>query len=245
MKHLALALCLSLLYLGYELARAASIALFAGGSAGWSGVFAACGGFVLTFATLELYGRSVELLGPTFTLVLSSTMCSAVFVLCAAGLLALQEDSVTWWSLVASLYAFREAYVTLIGTQIWALLSTDLRDKGANKSKRWICVIQVSLIVPSIAITFYKSFPQGLVTGRSETDDTQVRTIAGSVERTHDEAYVKVVRLTQQICNSYGTMQHVERIAWTYARGDVIASRVYQISIHAGIVLLSRTDWSS
>lgn len=143
MKHLALTLCLSLLYVGYELARAASIALFARGSAGWSGVFAACGSFVLTFATLELYGRSIEILGEVLTLVVSSSACAAVFIICAAGLSVLREDSVTWWAVVASLYAFREAYVNLIATQIWALLSSDLRAKSTSKLRYWFCVIQV------------------------------------------------------------------------------------------------------
>lgn len=146
MEHLALALCLSLLYVGYELARAATIALFSGGSAGWSGVFAACGGFLLTFATLELYGRSVELLGPSLTLMLTSSACSAVLVLSAAGLSILPEGGVTWWSLVASLYAFRETYVTLIGTQIWALLSGTLKGMGKKSSRRWICIIQVRVL---------------------------------------------------------------------------------------------------
>lgn len=140
--YLALGLCLCLLYIGYELARACSLALFASRAAGLSGAYTACAGFLLSVATLALYGRGVELLGAKWTLLLSAGGCSAMFLAFAVGLSAYESDA-TSWTLVAGLFAFREAYVTLIGTQIWALLSAELKERGPEMSRSWFCLIQV------------------------------------------------------------------------------------------------------
>lgn len=142
-RSLALGSCLCVLYVGYELARACSLALYASRQAGWSGVFIACGGFALSLASLALYGRGVELVGGVWTLVISAGLCSVVFVACAVGLWALPDDGVAWWIVVGVLFAVREAYVTLVGTQVWALLSAELKEKGAQISRRWFCIFQV------------------------------------------------------------------------------------------------------
>lgn len=150
MKHpgvrsLALGLCLCVLYAGYELARACSLALFAAHAAGLSGACTACGGFLLSIATLALYGRGVEVMGASWTLLISAGGCSAIFLAFAIALSAHGSESAISWTVVAGLFAFREAYVTLLGTQIWALLSSELKERGPEASRSWFCLIQVPL----------------------------------------------------------------------------------------------------
>lgn len=143
-QSLALGLCLCLLYTGYELARASSLALFARSAAadGLSGAYTACGGFALSVLVFSLYGRGVEVLGERWTLFLSAGGSSVVFLAFATGLSAYGTDAIPS-SLVAGLFACRESYVTLIGTQVWALLSSELKKKGPATSRSWFCLIQV------------------------------------------------------------------------------------------------------
>lgn len=149
MKHpgsrsLSLGFCLCLLYIGYELARASSLSLFSSRAAGISGAYTACGGFFLSVATLALYGRGIEVLGSKWTLLLSAGLCSVIFLSFAAGLSADDDSAGTAsWPLVVGLFAFREAYVTLVGTQIWALLSAELKERGHEATRNWFCLIQV------------------------------------------------------------------------------------------------------
>lgn len=147
MKHpgfraLALGWCLCLLYVGYELARACSLALFASRAAGVNGAYTALSGFLLSIATLAMYGRGVELLGAKDTLLLSAGGCCALFLV-FAGLLSAYESDAIPWSFVASLFALRECYVSLVGTQVWALLGAELKKKGTEISRSWFCIIQV------------------------------------------------------------------------------------------------------
>ena len=147
MKHpgfraLALGSCLCLLYVGYELARACSLALFASRASGVNGAYTASGGFLLSIVTLAMYGRGVELLGAKCTLLLSTAGCCAFFLVFAGMLSAYESDAIPW-SFVASLFVLRECYGSLIGTQIWALLSAELKERGAETSRSWFCVIQV------------------------------------------------------------------------------------------------------
>lgn len=145
-RSLALGMCLCLLYVGYELARACSLAMFArsGAADGLNWAWTTCGSFLLSVATLAVYGRCVEMFGEGWTLLLSAGGCSAVFLAFAVGLSACDEDSVV---LVAGLFAFRESYVTLVGTQVWALLSAELKQKGPQTSRRWFCLFQVRLML--------------------------------------------------------------------------------------------------
>lgn len=160
MKHpgarsLALGTCLCLLYIGYELARACSLAMFArsGAADGLNWACTTCGSFLLSVVTLAVYGRCVEVFGEGWTLLLSAGGCSVVFLAFAAGLSACDGDSVV---LVAGLFAFRESYVTLVGTQVWALLSAELKHKGPETSRRWFCLFQVRLSCSYHARTYTK-----------------------------------------------------------------------------------------
>lgn len=148
MKHprsLALGLCLCVLYIGYELARACSLALFTARAAGLTGAYTSCGGFLLSIATLALYGRGVEVMGASWTLLISAGGCSVMFLTFAVALSGRGGEDAISWTLVAGLFVFREAYVTLLGTQIWALLSSELKERGPETSRRWFCLIQVPL----------------------------------------------------------------------------------------------------
>lgn len=153
MKHpgarsLALGMCLCVLYIGYELARACSLAMFArssggGATTGLNWACATCGSFLLSVATLAMYGRCVEVFGEGWTLLLSAGGCSVVFLAFAVGLSALGGGGCAL--LVAGLFAFRESYVTLVGTQVWALLGRELKQRGPQTSRRWFCLFQVRL----------------------------------------------------------------------------------------------------
>ena len=164
MKHpgarsLALGMCLCLLYVGYELARACSLAMFArsGAADGLNWAYTTCGSFLLSVATLAVYGRCVEVFGEGWTLLLSAGGCSVVFLAFAAGLSACEGDSVV---LVAGLFAFRESYVTLIGTQVWALLSAELKHKGPKTSRCWFCLFQVRPLSFTLAARYVLVFMQ-------------------------------------------------------------------------------------
>lgn len=144
-RALVLGLCLCSLYIGYEFARASSLVLFASRAAGVNGAYTASGGFFLSIATLALYGRGVELMGAKRTLLVSAAGCCAVFLGLAAALSAYEPDAIPW-AFVACLFAFRETYVSLIGTQVWALVSAELKERGAETSRTWFCIIQVCVV---------------------------------------------------------------------------------------------------
>ncbi|CAN0298867.1 unnamed protein product, partial [Hapterophycus canaliculatus] len=145
MKHpgihaLALGGCLCLLYSGYELARASSLALFnRSGAAGVGGAVSATLSFVLSIATLQLYGVGAEAVGAKWTLLLSAGGCCGIFL--AFAVACFEMDTISP-SVVAGLFAFRETYVALIGTQVWGLLSSTLKRRGPQESRRWFCIIQ-------------------------------------------------------------------------------------------------------
>lgn len=155
-RSLALGLCLCLLYVGYELARACTISLFTARAAGLNGVAVAIAGFLFSIASLALYGRGVEVVGASWTLFVSASVCCFVFVLGTVGLFIFGEETVhdgadgadrrVLGALVLGMFAFREAYVTVVGTQIWALLSADLKGKGKDVSRCWFCIIQVRFV---------------------------------------------------------------------------------------------------
>lgn len=137
---LALGWCLCLLYSGYELARASSLALFNKDDAGLSGALTSAVSFVLSVAMLGVYGVGAEVLGGKWTLVLSAGGCCLVFL---AFAFACFGDAVFSRTVVCGLYAFREMYVALIATQVWGMLSSALKQRGERESRRWFCIIQV------------------------------------------------------------------------------------------------------
>ncbi|CAM9998195.1 unnamed protein product, partial [Ectocarpus sp. 6 AP-2014] len=136
---LALGWCLCLLYSGYELARASSLALFNKSDAGLSGALTSAVSFVLSVAMLGVYGVGAEALGGKWTLVVSAGGCCVVFL---AFAFACFGDAVFGRTVVCGLYAFREMYVALIATQVWGLLSAALKQRGERESRRWFCIIQ-------------------------------------------------------------------------------------------------------
>eukprot|EP00752_Nemacystus_decipiens_P016503 g14752.t1 len=133
---LALGLCLCVLYGGYETARASSLSLF--NSTDASGASTAGLSFVLSLASLQLYGRGTELLGSRWTLMLSAGGCCAIFL--GFALVSFEVDVPL--QVVAMLFAVRETYVALIGTQVWGMLSSSLKERGSRESRRWFCIIQ-------------------------------------------------------------------------------------------------------
>lgn len=143
---LALGLCLCLLYSGYELARASSLALLSSVDGGAQGVIGACSAtlsLILSVASLGLYGRGEEVLGAKWTLLLSSGGCCATFL----GFAFISSEVHASLAVVSGLFAFRETYVALIGTQVWNLLSSALKERGSTESRRWFCIIQVCVRV--------------------------------------------------------------------------------------------------
>ncbi len=135
----ALALCLCLLYSGYETARASSISLLSSSVVGLNGAYVAALTFVLSLLSLQLYGRGTEVIGARRTLLLSAGGCCAVFV----GLALASVESQVSLQVVAILSAVRETYVASIATQIWSMLSSSLKERGPTESRRWFCIIQV------------------------------------------------------------------------------------------------------
>lgn len=113
-SSLALGLCLCLLYSGYETARASSLTLF--NSTDASGSSTAMLSFLLSLASLQLYGRGTEALGGRWTLLLSAGGCCAVFLGLAMALVSFEADVPL--EVVSVLFAVRETYVALIGTQV-------------------------------------------------------------------------------------------------------------------------------
>ena len=138
---LALGLCLCLLYGGYETARASSLSLF--NSTDASGASIAGLSFVLSLANLQFYGRAAASLGSRWTLVLSAGGCCAVFL----GFALVSFDVDVPLQVVSMLFAVRETYVALIGTQVWGMLSSSLKERGSRESRRWFCIIQVCVCV--------------------------------------------------------------------------------------------------
>lgn len=138
---MALGLCLCFLYGGYETARASSLSLF--NSTDASGASTAGLSFVLSLASLQLYGRGTEVLGSRWTLVLSAGGCCAIFL--GFALVSFEVDVPL--EVVSMLFAVRETYVALIGTQVWGMLSSSLKERGPRESRRWFCIIQVCMHV--------------------------------------------------------------------------------------------------
>lgn len=134
---LALGVCLCFLYSGYETARASSLSLF--NSTDASGASTAGLSFVLSLASLQLYGRGTEALGSRWTLVLSAGGCCAAFL----GFALVSFEVGVPLGVVSMLFAVRETYVALIGTQVWGMLSSSLKERGSRESRRWFCIIQV------------------------------------------------------------------------------------------------------
>eukprot|EP00903_Cladosiphon_okamuranus_P007866 g7604.t1 len=133
---LAMGLCLCLLYSGYETARASSLSLF--NSTDASGASTAGLSFVLSLASLQLYGRGTEALGSRWTLFFSAGGCCAVFL----GFALLSFEVNVPLGVVSMLFAVRETYVALIGTQVWGMLSSSLKERGSQESRRWFRIIQ-------------------------------------------------------------------------------------------------------
>lgn len=136
-QSLALGLCLCFLYAGYETARASSLSLFNSSDA--SGATTAGLSFMLSLASLGWYGRGTEALGGKWTLVLSAGGCSAIFL--AFALVSFEADVPL--EVVSMLFAVRETYVALVGTQVWGMLSSSLKERGSRETRRWFCIIQV------------------------------------------------------------------------------------------------------
>ncbi|CAM9920368.1 unnamed protein product, partial [Choristocarpus tenellus] len=152
---LAVALCTH--YAGYELARAASITLFASRNYGFGAYpsalpFTTVAVLPVSIVVLALYVRCIKKLGPRSTLLLSSFLCALFFLAISIGLSVSGEATMMTRVLVAALYIFREMYVSLLSTQVWGFLNRALYCKGLVKARMWLCTVQgYSCVISALA----------------------------------------------------------------------------------------------
>lgn len=137
---LSMAICMSLHYLGYSLARPATMTLFTSSKLGFGGSVSAYP-FAMTFISpvsfvlLMLYGRFLDRHGPHGALRRSTLFCASILGGSAAGIAQLasriSQDgtgsaAMATRLLVGALFIFRESYVQLITSQHWSFMSSVL-----------------------------------------------------------------------------------------------------------------------
>ena len=121
-------------FFGYEMARAASIALLAAkddidlGSGALS--FTVAVGSPVSASVLYLYARSIKKNGPRLTLLASNLGCVLLLFLMALACGSLRGI----WGQCAVLlfYCFREIYVSLLSTQHWSFIASVLDSKSSS-----------------------------------------------------------------------------------------------------------------
>jgi hypothetical protein len=133
-----MALSLSVHYIGYECARAASISLLSNKGAGLDSIgipLTVVVGFPVSALTLYLYTLSIRHYGAKFTYRVSNFICC--FVLGAMSVLIPMNilSGFTRKAVIIMFYSFREIYVTLISTQQWSFIVSAL-----NKTNSWLIV---------------------------------------------------------------------------------------------------------
>ena len=121
-------------FFGYEMARAASIALLAAkddiglGSGALS--FTVAVGSPISASVLYLYARSIKKNGPRLTLLASNMGCVLLLFLMALACGSLR--GIWGQSAVLLFYCFREIYVSLLSTQHWSFIASVLDSKSSS-----------------------------------------------------------------------------------------------------------------
>ena len=121
-------------FFGYEMARAASIALLAAkddiglGSGALS--FTVAVGSPVSASVLYLYARSIKKNGPRLTLLASNMGCVLLLFLMALACGSLR--GIWGQSAVLLFYCFREIYVSLLSTQHWSFIASVLDSKSSS-----------------------------------------------------------------------------------------------------------------
>ena len=140
---MALALCCH--FYGYEMARAASIALLAAKDVGLgTGAlsFTVAVGSPISAAILYLYARSIKKNGPRLTLLGSNLGCVLLLFLMALVCGSLRGP---WGQTVVLLfYCFREIYVSLLSTQHWSFIASVLDSKASGYLVSFSGVVSVA-----------------------------------------------------------------------------------------------------
>jgi len=147
---LSMAICMSLHYLAYSLARPATMTLFTSSRLGFGNSVSAYP-FAMTFISpmsfllLLFYGTVLNRQGPYLALKSTTLGCAAILGLCAALIAKLDPLVETNASLatfakyvVGALFVFRESYVQLITSQHWSFISSVLTP---NQSSTWFAPI--------------------------------------------------------------------------------------------------------
>lgn len=142
---LFMAIAMSFHYLGYSLARPATVALFTSASTGYAG-FAAAFPFAMAFVSpasllmLMAYGNVLEKYGPRGALTQSTLFSAAIVTLSAIGIVLAERMNLLVGTLPVvklisgPLFVFRESYVQLLTSQYWSFMASALTP---NQSARW------------------------------------------------------------------------------------------------------------
>ena len=148
---MAMALCMH--FYGFEMARAASIALLAADDIGLgSGAlsFTVAVGSPISATVLYLYARSIKKNGPRLTLLASNVGCLLLLFLMAMACGSLRGQ---WGQAVVLLfYCFREIYVSLLSTQHWSFIASVLDSKTSSYLVSFSGVVSVASAVGSMSV---------------------------------------------------------------------------------------------
>ena len=148
---MAMALCMH--FYGFEMARAASIALLAADDIGLgSGAlsFTVAVGSPISASVLYLYARSIKKNGPRLTLLASNIGCVMLLFLMAMACGSLRGQ---WGQAVVLLfYCFREIYVSLLSTQHWSFIASVLDSKTSSYLVSFSGVVSVASAVGSMSV---------------------------------------------------------------------------------------------
>ena len=148
---MAMALCMH--FYGFEMARAASIALLAADDIGLgSGAlsFTVAVGSPISASVLYLYARSIKKNGPRLTLLASNIGCLLLLFLMATACGSLRGQ---WGQAVVLLfYCFREIYVSLLSTQHWSFIASVLDSKTSSYLVSFSGVVSVASAVGSMSV---------------------------------------------------------------------------------------------
>ncbi|KAL7551037.1 hypothetical protein ACHAWF_014240 [Thalassiosira exigua] len=158
-----MALCMSLHYLSYSLARPATMTLFTSSKVGFgksAGAYPLALTFVApaSFLLLLAYGRILERGGPLVALKGTTVGCAGVLGLSAWAIRQLDflADADPSWAaaakyLVGGLFVFRESYVQLLTSQHWSFISSVLTP---GQSSTWFAPISgLTSVTSALAAT--------------------------------------------------------------------------------------------
>ena len=151
LSTLSMALCMSLHYLAYSLARPATMTLFTSSRLGFGNNSVSAYPFAMTFISpmyfilLLFYGNVLNGKGPYMALKTTTLGCAVVLGACSLLIAKLDpyvesKGSIATLTkyIIGTLFVFRESYVQLITSQHWSFISSVLTP---NQSSRWFAPI--------------------------------------------------------------------------------------------------------